>query len=57
MDDPNSNEPSVPGPGISARDLIAAGLTLLVVIESQREGVDLNAALDALNTAISVLSV
>lgn len=57
MDDPNLSELAVPSPGISARDLIAAGLTLLVVIESQREGVDLNAALDALNTAISVLSV
>lgn len=57
MDDPNVGEPDVPSLGISARDLVAAGLTLLVVIESQREGVDLNAALDALNTAISVLSV
>lgn len=57
MDDPNLSEPVIPSPGISARDLVAAGLTLLVVIESQREGVDLNAALDALNTAISVLSV
>lgn len=57
MDDPNLNEPIAPNPSISARDLIAVGLTLLVVIESQREGVDLNAALDALNTAISVLSV
>lgn len=57
MDDPTLGEPTVLNPGISARDLIAAGLTLLVVIESQREGVDLNAALDALNTAISVLSV
>lgn len=57
MDDPTVGEPTVPNPGISARDLIAVGLTLLVVIESQREGVDLNAALDALNTAISVLSV
>lgn len=57
MDDPNLSELAVPSLGISARDLVAAGLTLLVVIESQREGVDLNAALDALNTAISVLSV
>jgi len=57
MDDPNLNGPVAPNPSIFARDLIAAGLTLLVVIESQREGVDLNAALDALNTAISVLSV